>query len=92
MSKKVEWHPKKNASNLKKHGISFEEAYTVFFDSNAVEFYDDDNPSEESRFLLLGSSFKLRLLLICYCVREGDTIRIISARKATSTESKEYYT
>ncbi len=87
----VEWDPTKNKKNIIKHGISFEEAQTVFYDDKAVEFYNDNNATEEDRFLLLGTSFKLRLLLICYCERENNKLRIITARKATKTEAKEYY-
>ena len=64
VGKKVEWDPKKNASNLKKHGISFEEAYTTFFDSNAVEFYDDDNPDEESLFFFQELALDLGYYLV----------------------------
>ena len=91
MSISVQWDPRKNLTNEKKHGVSFDEASTVFYDENGVEFYDDNNSKKEERFLILGRSFKLRLLMVCYCVREGDTIRLISARKATKTEAKEYH-
>lgn len=88
---KFDWNATKSASNLKKHGVSFEEAQTVFFDEFAVQFYDDDNSQEEERFLLLGMSSGVRLLLICHCERDGgDIIRIISARKATKHESSFY--
>jgi len=90
MSVSVQWDPKKNTSNQKKHGISFEEAYTVFFDEKGIEFFDESNSNKEDRFLLLGISHKLRLLLVCYCSREEDSVRLISARKATTIESKEY--
>lgn len=86
-----EWDEKKSRTNQRKHGISFEEAQTVFFDENAVEFYDDESGDLEDRFLLLGVSAKLRLLLVCHCLRDaGNTIRIISARKATRKEQREY--
>ncbi|HOY10284.1 MAG TPA: BrnT family toxin [Candidatus Omnitrophota bacterium] len=85
------WDEGKNKLNQKKHGISFEEAKTVFFDENAVEFSDPDHSQEEDRFILLGFSFKLRILIVCYCYRENDsTIRIYSARKATKNESLNY--
>ena len=86
-----EWNKKKNEANLKKHGISFEEAKSVFYDQNAIEFFDEEHSHDEQRFLLLGFSDKLRLLLICHCFRKSDSrIRIISARKATKNESKYY--
>lgn len=85
------WDEDKNKTNQKKHGISFDEAKTVFFDENAVEFQDPDHSKEEDRFILLGFSFKLRILVVCYCYRENDTvIRIISARKATNKEGLNY--
>lgn len=88
---RFEWDDKKNAGNVRKHGVSFEEARSVFFDDNAVEFYDSDHSGREDRFLLLGVSSKLRMLLVCHCVRaEGDVIRIVSARKATRSE-REFY-
>ena len=86
-----EWNKKKNEANLKKHGISFEEAKSVFYDQNAIEFFDEEHSHDEQRFLLLGFSNKLRLLLICHCYRKSDSrIRIISARKATKNEAKYY--
>lgn len=87
-----EWNSDKNSSNQKKHGISFEEAQTVFYDENAIQFYDEHSSTQsEDRFLLLGLSNKLNMLLICHCERnEGNTIRIISARKATKKEQKFY--
>jgi uncharacterized DUF497 family protein len=86
-----EWDAEKAASNLGKHGVSFEEARTVFYDEFAVQFFDNDNPADEDRFLLLGMSTDARLLLVCHCEREsGNRIRIISARKATRRESKFY--
>jgi uncharacterized DUF497 family protein len=88
---KFEWHPAKAASNLKKHGVSFEEAQTVFYDECAVQFYDEPRSSDEDRFLMLGMSSGAHLLLVCHCERcGGGVIRIISARKATKTESAHY--
>lgn len=85
------WDEKKNRANQKKHGVSFEEAQTVFFDENAIEFFDPDHSEEEDRFLLLGLSFRLRLLVVCHCYRESHgIIRIISAREATRTEGAQY--
>jgi len=90
-SLRFEWDEEKNRENQRKHGVSFAEAQTVFFDENAVEFYDDKHSEWEDRFLLLGISTKLRVLLVCHCLREsGSIIRIISARKATKNENKLY--
>jgi hypothetical protein len=86
-----EWDQPKAAANLRKHGASFEEAQSVFYDEFAIQFYDDEHSTEEARFLLLGMSDSARLLLVCHCEREsGDFIRIISARKATKRESTFY--
>ncbi len=87
-----EWDSTKAKSNKRKHGVSFEEAQTVFYDEYAIQFYDDDSSSlEEDRFLMLGRSNNSRLLLVCHCERgEGEIIRIISARQATRNESKYY--
>ena len=88
---KFEWNPAKAASNLKKHGVSFEEAQSVFYDEFAVQFYDESHSSEEDRFLMLGMSVHSKLLIVCHCEREdGQVIRIISARKATKRESAFY--
>ncbi len=88
---KFEWDPAKAAANTKKHGVSFEEAQSVFYDEFAVQFFDDDHSGDEERFLLLGMSTGARLLLVCYCERDaGNIIRIISARKATKREGTFY--
>ncbi|HRK35959.1 MAG TPA: BrnT family toxin [Candidatus Hydrogenedentes bacterium] len=85
------WDPRKARTNERKHGITFEEAQSVFYDENAIEFYDNEHSEWEDRFLLLGTSSKLRLLMICHCFREADgVIRIVSARKATQRESVHY--
>ena len=85
------WDEKKSAANRRKHGVSFEEARTVFFDENAIEFFDPDHSEKEDRFLMLGLSFRLRVLLVCHCCRESQgVIRIISARKATRKERADY--
>lgn len=85
------WDSEKAAENFKNHGVSFEEAQSVFYDEFAIEFYDDEHSEWEERFLLLGLSSKLRLLIVCHCYRESESvIRIISARKATKKESKHY--
>lgn len=88
---RFEWDEAKNRQNIRKHGISFEEAQTVFLDDHAIRFYDPDHSEEEDRFIMLGISFKLRVLVVCHCYKESDSvIRIISARKATRQEGKHY--
>jgi hypothetical protein len=88
---KFEWDPRKDSANQRKHGVSFEEAQSVFFDENAVQFYDEHHSEQEDRFIMLGLSIHSRILVVCHCEREtGNVIRIISARKATKTESKYY--
>lgn len=85
------WDKDKSRVNEKKHGISFQEASTVFSDEMSIEFYDDEHSEWEDRFLMLGLSNKLNLLLVCHCYRESEgIIRIISARKAAKNESKYY--
>jgi uncharacterized DUF497 family protein len=86
-----EWDQSKNQSNNEKHGVSFEEAQTIFYDENAIEYYDDNHTNEEERFIMLGISGQLRMLVVCYCVRNSDSIRIISARKATKKDIKTAY-
>ena len=88
---RFEWHEAKNRANQRKHGAPFEEAQTVFLDERAVEFDDPDHSADEDRFLLLGRSFKLRVLVVCHCLRDkASVIRIISARRATSKERRVY--
>lgn len=88
---KFEWDSTKAAANAKKHGVTFEEAQSVFYDEFAVQFFDEDHSGDEERFLLLGMSTGARLLLVCHCERDArNTIRIISARKATKRESTFY--
>ena len=78
--------------NRRKHGVSFDEAQTVFFDENAIRFFDPDHSRDEDRFLMLGISVRLRTLVVCHCYRAGDeVIRIISARKANRKEEKVYW-
>ena len=85
------WDEEKAAINLIKHGISFAEAKSVFYDEHARLIGDEDNSENEERFLLLGMSFKPRLLLVCHCYREDNRIvRIISARKSTRHEAHMY--
>jgi uncharacterized DUF497 family protein len=86
------WDERKNRQNQKKHGVSFEEAQSVFFDDAAREFFDPDHSGDEERFLLVGRSYRLRVLLICHCYRESEgVIRIISARRATRKERAAYH-
>jgi uncharacterized protein len=88
---RFDWEPVKAEGNLRKHGVSFDEAQSVFYDEYATEFYDDTHSEWEDRFLLLGLSSHLRLVMVCHCYRENDlVIRIISARKATTNEAKFY--
>ena len=85
------WDENKNRKNKREHGVSFEEAQTVFLDENAIRFFDPDHSEEEDRFIMLGVSFKLRVLVVCHCYRENDeVIRLISARKADKEECKDY--
>lgn len=87
-----EWDKRKETANLKKHGVSFEEARSTFYDENAVQFFDPDNSDEEDRFILLGVSHKLNTLIVCHCFREEETkVRIISARKADKDEASVYW-
>ena len=81
------WDDAKNRANQKNHGVSFEEAKTVFFDENAVQYPDPDHSDDEDRFLMVGHSYKFRMLIVCHCYREDEfRIRIISARKVTKKE------
>jgi uncharacterized DUF497 family protein len=83
------WDNQKNKANQKKHGISFEEAQTIFFDENAIEFADPDYSEDEDRFLMLGLSYSLHILIISYSLLEDNSeIKIIFARKATKKEQK----
>jgi uncharacterized protein len=88
---RIEWDERKSTSNKRKHGVSFEEAATAFADENALLMDDPDHSAAEDRFILLGLSSELRILLICHCYRENDdVIRIISARKADRRERQQY--
>ena len=87
-----EWDDKKDRANTKKHGVSFDEAQTVFYDEHAILFFDPDHSENENRFILLGVSFKLKVLVVCHCFRRKETIlRIISARKADKDEQQVYW-
>lgn len=86
-----DWDENKNRINLEKHGITFEEASTVFFDDRAILFDDPEHSMDEDRFLLLGMSETAKVCIVCHCYRESDTvIRIISARQATRKEEQRY--
>jgi uncharacterized DUF497 family protein len=88
---KFEWDERKATANVKKHGVSFEEAKTVFFDERAMLIDDPEHSDDEERFVLMGLSSSLRVMVVCHCYRSaGNVIRIISARKATTHESKYY--
>lgn len=87
-----EWDEAKSREKNKKHSVSFEEAQTVFLDENAIRFFDPDHSDDEDRFLMLGISFQLRVLIVCHCFRVEDAIiRIISARKANRQEEATYW-
>jgi uncharacterized DUF497 family protein len=87
-----EWDRRKERANIKKHGISFDEARMVFYDENAIQFFDPDHSDDKDRFIMLGVSFKLRVLIVCHCFHVSDTvIRIISARTAAGDEENEYW-
>jgi len=89
---KFEWDNNKEKLNISKHGVSFDEAQTAFYDEYAIQFFDPEHSGSEDRFLLLGTSFKLKTLVICHCFREEETvIRIISARKADKDEAQVYW-
>jgi len=86
-----EWDENKNKANIRKHGIPFNEAMTVFSDENAVVIADTDHAEQEERFIILGLSQNMRLLVVCHCYRQSDAvIRIISARKANKAEAEHY--
>jgi len=85
------WDPRKAKDNAKKHGVTFDEAETVFLDEGALLLDDPDHSEDEDRFLLLGASARLRLLVVCHCYRESEsTIRLINARKADRDEQRQY--
>jgi len=86
-----DWDKNKAAENKKKHNITFDEAKTVFYDTNARMIHDPEHSDDEDRFVLLGLSSSLRMLIVCHCYRKNDSIiRIISARKANKQEQKQY--
>lgn len=88
---RFDWDQRKAEANKREHKVTFEEAISVFYDSNAVQYFDPDHSEEEDRFIMLGLSHSLRMLVVCHCAREDDdVIRIISARKATKMEARAY--
>jgi uncharacterized protein len=88
---RFEWDERKSRENKRKHGVSFEEAQTVFLDEKAIRYYDPDHSEDEDRFIMLGMSIRLRVLVVCHCFRSDDKIiRIISARKANNREAAAY--
>lgn len=88
---RFDWDVQKANANLRKHGVSFEEAKTAFYDEFAKLIDDPDHSGEEDRFILLGLSSVMRVLVVCHCYRgAGGVIRIISARKATKNEIESY--
>jgi len=88
---RFEWDPRKSRANQTKHGVSFEEARTAFLDEHARVIPDPQHSNDEDRFVLLGLSVQLRVLIVCHCYREADQIiRIISARRADPTERRQY--
>jgi uncharacterized protein len=88
---RFEWDERKNKSNRRKHGVSFEEAQTAFADERGLLIDDPEHSDDEDRFVLLGMSSALRVLVVCHCYRaEGDVIRIISARRAERHEQADY--
>lgn len=89
---RFEWDERKNKSNERKHGVSFEEAQTAFADEEALVFFDPDHSEEEDRFILVGMTGKLRVVVVCHCLRENEeVIRLISARLADDLEEKRYW-
>lgn len=88
---RFEWDENKNRKNIKKHQVSFDEAKTVFYDSNALYEYDEEHSITEERFKIIGASYKERILIVCHCIRYNDIIRIYSAREADADEQEQYY-
>ncbi|MGH8693748.1 MAG: BrnT family toxin [Burkholderiales bacterium] len=88
---RYEWDERKNRANQRKHGVAFEETRTAFLDENARRVSDSDHSIGEDRYLLVGLSIRLRLLVVCHSFREPErVIRIISARKADPSERRDY--
>ena len=92
MALEFEWDAREQAANRRKHGVAFDEAASVFYDENALIIGDPEHSDNEDRFVLLGMSGKLRVLVVCHCYRESnEVIRIISARRADKSEREEYF-
>ncbi|MCP3902447.1 MAG: BrnT family toxin [Planctomycetes bacterium] len=88
---RFEWDPGKDRANQRRHGVAFDEAMTVFFDEHALLIEDPEHSEAEDRFIMLGLSSKLRILVVCHCYRSGDdVIRLISARRANKQEREGY--
>jgi uncharacterized DUF497 family protein len=88
---RFEWDARKAVANRRQHEVSFEEAKSVFLDEEALLIPDEEHSTEEDRFIIMGFSAQLRILVVCHCYREpGDVIRIISARKASRAERNQY--
>lgn len=88
---RFDWDPAKAAANLRKHGISFDEAQTVFLDEHALILVDPDHSGQEERFVLLGLSSVLRVLVVVHCYRDDEAVlRLVSARRATRSERAQY--
>lgn len=88
---RFEWDPRKDRANQKAHGVAFEEAKTVFLDEFARIIPDSEHSDSEERFVMLGLSIRLRVLLVCHCYRQtGNVVRIFSARKADPSERAQY--
>ena len=93
LERSFNWNREKNLSNIRKHGIPFKEAATVFLDTNATLISDESHFDDEDRYIVIGLSKKLKILMVCHCYRDedsGEVIRIISARPATKHEQKLY--
>ncbi|MBD3334609.1 MAG: BrnT family toxin [Candidatus Eisenbacteria bacterium] len=89
---KFVWDPRKDRANYRKHRVRFDEAATAFRDENAKVYFDPDHSEDEDRLILLGLSFQLRILVVCHCFREKETVvRIISARRADRREQNDYW-
>jgi len=88
---RFEWDGRKSVENERKHGVAFSEAKSVFYHDNAIEFFDPDHSDDEDRFIMLGVSVRMRVLVVCHCYRRGHRVRIISARKADPDEERNYW-
>jgi len=89
---RFDWDPKKEKSNLEKHKVSFDEARTVFFDDDARVISDPEHSENEDRFIIIGLSRSTKVLVVVHCYREDESlIRIISARKGTKKEERQYW-